>query len=60
MQVHIQNDGPVTIQLDSPPDSGVSTAQESSGNTDLVRHSRQVSDTPVKLVSEANTRSTLD
>lgn len=42
MQVHIQNDGPVTIQLDSPPDSGISTGQESAGNTDLLRHSRQV------------------
>nr|XP_054751490.1 D-aminoacyl-tRNA deacylase-like [Lytechinus pictus] len=41
MQVHIQNDGPVTIQLDSPPDSGMSTGQESAGNADLLRHSRQ-------------------
>lgn len=51
MQVHIQNDGPVTIQLDSPPDSGVSTGQESAGNTDLLWHSRQSgTKTPVAVV----------
>ena len=43
MQVHIQNDGPVTIQLDFPPEAGSAGLQDAVPSKDVLRQSRQVS-----------------